>query len=107
MKLSSFTFAALLTVTAAVSFSGNSFAQQKNEGIISKHYSSGCYRRDGEDRCKRGKVGGYSFDRQDAFISAFEIRQQTGPFDSGFFFDSGSSNELVDSPYLNESPYLN
>ncbi|MGD9827450.1 MAG: hypothetical protein AB7E70_20085 [Hyphomicrobiaceae bacterium] len=57
------------------------------------------------------RVGGYSYSYPDSLLS-FDNRRilrdrdpyfdrQAGPFDSGFFFDSGSQPRGGDSPYMN------
>ncbi len=101
-----------LMVTALIfniSFLGAGNAQSPEaRGILSPHEKSNCYRRNTQSGCpSRGKVGGYSYDAQDTFSSDFENSSQGGPFDSGYFFDSGSSSGIEDAPYLNTSPYHN
>lgn len=72
--------------------------KQRSQQFLERHPKSGCYRRDGEHRCaSRNGVGGYSYEYQDGIILDTEAKKQTGPFDSGFFFDTTS----------NESTYLN
>lgn len=77
---------------------------------LSQHPKSSVYRRQGPQ--VRGYVrrrGGYSYSYSDGTIDYRDTsilrdyqnsRRQGGPFDSGFFFDSGINRN-------NESPYLN
>ena len=76
---------------------------------LSQHPNSQYYRGTGPQvRGFRRRVGGYSYSHNDSIISYQddslyrdpEIIRQSGPFDSGFFFDS-SAELLNDSPYLN------
>lgn len=73
--------------------------QQRQSGdFLERHPKSGCYRRDGEHRCQqKDGVGGYSYDYRDGIVLDVEPKNQTGPFDSGFFFDTTS----MESQYLN------
>ena len=78
---------------------------------LSEHPKSKVYRRQGPQ--VRGYVqrrGGYSYSYNDGAIDYRDTsilrdvqnsRRQGGPFDSGFFYDSGINNKLNDSPYLN------
>ncbi|MEM7620752.1 MAG: hypothetical protein AAF228_09890 [Pseudomonadota bacterium] len=94
-----FTFVAALNI-AHTAFAQNSASSAKRQSgdILERHPKSGCYRRDGEHRCKhKSKVGGYSYRYEDSIILDTEPKNQTGPFDSGFFFDTTSA----ESQYLN------
>lgn len=77
---------------------------------LSEHPKSHVYRKHGPQ--VRGYIkrrGGYSYSYLDGAIDYRDTsilrdvqtqRRQGGPFDSGFFFDSGIS-KINDSPYLN------
>ena len=77
---------------------------------LSEHPNSRYYR--GQGPQVRGYVkrrGGYSYNYSDSIIDYRDTsilrdyqtsRTQGGPFDSGFFFDSGNTRQN-DSPYLN------
>jgi hypothetical protein len=102
-----------MTLTAQI---GEASAQERRARIVeegpqlSQHPKSNTYRRQGPQ--VRGYVkrrGGYSYSASDAAIDYRDTsilrdvqnsRRQGGPFDSGFFFDSGISR-YNDSPYLN------
>ena len=77
---------------------------------LSEHPKSGTYRRGPQVRGYVARRGGYSYSAADAAIDYRDTsilrdvqnsRRQGGPFDSGFFYDSGINNKLNDSPYLN------
>ncbi len=94
-------FAVLLTTLvfsiAAMTSANAAGKAKKKEGFLERHSQSGCYRRDGKHKCERQRRGGYSYSYEDSIIQDLEIKRQSGPFDSGFFFDTTS----------NESTYLN
>ena len=76
---------------------------------LSVHPKSDVYRRGPQVRGYVKRRGGYSYSYSDGAIDYRDTsilrdyqnsRTQGGPFDSGFFFDSGV-NRHNDSPYLN------
>ncbi|MBI1384790.1 MAG: hypothetical protein GC150_07770 [Rhizobiales bacterium] len=78
----------------------------------SQHPQSDYYRGGPQVRGFRRSVGGYSYEYNDGQIDARDQsvfldpeldspRRDRGPFDSGFFFDSGIGVAIDDSPYLN------
>ena len=78
--------------------------------LLSEHPNSKYYRGQGPQvRSYVKRRGGYSYSASDAAIDYRDTsilrdplngRRQGGPFDNGFFFDSGISRHN-DSPYLN------
>ena len=50
---------------------------------------------------KSRKVGGYSFTYKDVLTPVPLPERGMGPFDSGFWFDSGSHGPINNSPYHN------
>ncbi|MGI9406529.1 MAG: hypothetical protein ACR2O4_09170 [Hyphomicrobiaceae bacterium] len=99
---------AALAVTALV-LSATPLVTPADAGsAISKSRKAKASRATPQVRGSSQGVGGYSYSYEDSIIdfrdrSVFldpSIDNQSGPFDSGFFFDSGVERQ-------NESPYLN
>jgi hypothetical protein len=114
--------AAAALVTAGITGAGipglqgtEARAQQPSTG---GHRASRYYRSGGKVRGSRARRGGYSYSAEDTINTygdsrtmsggansyRFELytRQTTsGPFDHGFFFDSGIGLHGGDSPYMN------
>ncbi len=86
------------------------------QGRLSRHPRSGYYRGRTEVRGFRLRIGGYSYSyedgalnyRDDGQLDSFaELGQSpSGPFDSGFFFDSGIGGTRGGGP-LSDAPYPN
>lgn len=95
--------------------------RQKSSGVSSSggaHPTSRHYRSGARVKGYRARRGGYSYSYQDSintygdsrsnFGSASSLRDPmldrqspAGPFDHGFFFDSGTKLHGGDSPYMN------
>lgn len=117
-----------LLAIGVLGFSGGaSPAQAQQQGVGLAHPASAYYRSAGRARVVRGpqvrgfqqrRVGGYSFSRSDTVNTYGNVRsnyggynvyrdfqadRQTrfGPFDHGFFFDSGIGGRGGYSPYHN------
>jgi len=103
-----------LVAMLAASISAPAFAQNGTVSPQGAHPKSGYYHGGRSSRHR----GGYSYKYEDAintygdslgrYGSADSLRDQqfgrqteTGPFDHGFFFDSGTAPHGGDSPYMN------
>ena len=108
--------ALVATVVALVSFDTTAGAGERGWRGHSKSYS---YRRGPQVRGYVARRGGYSYSYADSintYGDAFarygagntlrdpsmeRSQSNAGPFDSGFFFDSGSAARGGDAPYMN------
>lgn len=110
MALVSCALAAALTSTTG--WAGSKSAKSRSFKVdgLSGHPLSRYYRRGTRVRGFRLRIGGYSYSSEDSLLNWRDtdllVRRgrvpQGLPFDSGFFFDSGSGGfSGNDSPYLN------
>lgn len=106
------TCALAASLTSTTGWAGSKTAKSRTYKVdgLSGHPLSRYYRRGTRVRGFRLRIGGYSYSSEDSFLNWRDTdllvrrgRDPQGlPFDSGFFFDSGSGGfSGNDSPYLN------